>query len=123
MPPLCWVACLGSSYRYRCGFDSKYAVTVVEKLHEASQDSLMPNTNVNTVLPANAPKNGVAIASARYKKDRKLWYVVFVLCHPFCSRAKFHIGPLYRPSLASQPPHTHKHTHIHAHFPCALRQI
>lgn len=79
------------TYRYRCGFDSKYAVTLIEKLHEASQDSLMPNTNVNTVLPVNAPKNGVAIASARYKKDRKLWYLfgLGVAGYAFKMRSKF----------------------------------
>lgn len=65
-------------YRYRVGTDSKYAVTLIEKLHESTQDWLMPASSVNKTRPNAAPANGLEIANGRYAaKDRSLLYVTF----------------------------------------------
>ncbi len=61
-------------YRYRVGFDSKYVVTILEKLSEATQDSLMTTKRINPVNPADAPMDGHTMAAARYQPDRTLWF-------------------------------------------------
>jgi len=57
-------------YRYRVGKDSKYGVTVIEKLHESTQDAIFTRKSAPNV-PASAPANGKQLATARYNKGWK----------------------------------------------------
>lgn len=64
-------------YRYRVGHDSKYMMTVIERLHESTQDFLLTISKQKEVSPAGAPKNGKAIATSRYDKD---WPRFLIIC-------------------------------------------
>mmetsp|Transcript_5979 Transcript_5979/g.6868 ORF Transcript_5979/g.6868 Transcript_5979/m.6868 type:complete len:339 (-) Transcript_5979:148-1164(-) len=80
--PLAMVEALVSEkpkYRYRVGHDSKYLITVIEKLHESTQDAILTASNpkLKAVLPKTAPPNGKAIATSRYNKG---WPQFLIIC-------------------------------------------
>jgi len=63
-------------YRYRVGFDSKWIITPVSKMHESWQDWFYLNLlGGKNPTPANAPKDGKALAKGRYAGDPAPWYV------------------------------------------------
>jgi len=65
-------------YRYRVGLDSKYGITVLEKLHESTSDGLLTrgSPKLPLVRPATAPKDGKDIAMSRYEKNWPRFIVV-----------------------------------------------
>ena len=69
-------------YRYRVGWDSKYLFTMLHNAHESTVDTIMTLTDPrvgNPEPPAGAPKNGAAIAWARYDKNWTRFLIILAI--------------------------------------------
>ncbi len=68
-------------YRYKVGPDSKYMITAVANMHEATQDTLLTfvDPKLNYVPPAKAPKEGKAMAYNRMNQGWPRFIALVIL--------------------------------------------